>query len=130
MPTTSQGTKNMNQNRTSPSTKTTGGTQRNTGNGSSSRSRGKSRYAQKARGKSQRPVAAKPRGPVNTYTSVCCSLPATKPAAASIIAGSKDRTGLGHFRCSGCKKSAKVTVSKFKAPEASVVVEVPVVSQN
>lgn len=24
---------------------------------------------------------------------------------------------LGKFRCSGCKKRAKVTVSKFKAPE-------------
>jgi hypothetical protein len=106
------------------------------------RTNSNSKYAQKSRGKKFVKPAPKPRGPVNTYTSVCCSLPATKPAAASLIAGSKDRTGLGHFRCSGCKKSAKVTVSKFKAPEASVqtfspeliakaiVVEVPVVSQN
>jgi hypothetical protein len=71
---------------------------------------------------------AKPRGPVNTYTSVCCSLPATKPAAASVIAGSKERTGLGHFRCTGCRKGCKVTMSKYKAPEATpAVVEVPVV---
>src|ERR1700676_1417598 len=77
---------------------------------------GNSKYAQKSRGKSKAPVS-KPRGPVNTYTSVCCSLPATKPAAASSVAGSKEKTGLGHFRCTGCKKGCKVTVSKFKAPE-------------
>lgn len=86
-------------------------------NGTKGRNRGNSKYSQKSRGKSKAPVA-KPRGPVNTYTSVCCSLPATKPAAASAVAGSKEKTGLGHFRCSGCKKGCKVTVSKYKAPES------------
>ena len=84
-----------------------------------SNSHGKSKYAQKSRGKKNKSVS-KPRGIVNTYLSVCCSLPATKPPAASSVApGSKDKNGLGKFRCSGCKKRCSVTVSKAKAAEIS-----------
>jgi hypothetical protein len=54
---------------------------------------------------------------------VCCSLPATKPAAASAIAGSKEKTGLGHFRCSGCKKGCKVTRQKTEFPKAETTIE-------
>ena len=85
-----------------------------------SNSHGKSKYAQKSRGKKNKSVS-KPRGPVNQYTSVCCHLPATKPPTASPVApGSKDKNGLGKFRCSGCKKRCSVTVSKFHVTEATV----------
>jgi hypothetical protein len=75
---------------------------------------GKSRFATKDRGKKhQKPVA--PKGPAKAYTSACCSLPARKPQAFSAISGKKDKTGLGHWRCSGCGKSTKVTVGKAGA---------------
>src|SRR5271156_5753408 len=80
--------------------------------------RGKSRFAKKQHGK--KPVApVKPKTPVNTYTSVCCGLPAAKPRAFSTVLGGKDKTGLGKWRCSGCRKVCKVTVSKYKTPDAA-----------
>jgi hypothetical protein len=95
-------------------------TQRNSRNSkstsTSTRPKGKSKFAQKSRGKSKAPVVVK-LGPVNTYTSVCCSMPATKKACVKV--GKKDALvqGLGSWRCPGCHKAAKVTVSKFKAAE-------------
>jgi len=89
-------------------------TQRNGKNTSStSKPHGKSRFAQKSRSKKQqKPVAIK-RGPINSYTSVCCSVPAKKPHAGELPAGKKERLGLGHFRCTACGKGCKVTVSKY-----------------
>lgn len=85
--------------------------------GNSTRPKGKSRYAGKAKGKKfVKPV--KPLGPVNSYTSVCCSAPATKPPCtkASKVKGAPPQT-LGTWRCTQCKKVCSVTVSKFKAAE-------------
>lgn len=99
-------------------------TQKNGKNiGSSSRPKGKSRFAQKSRGNPKKPVAVK-REPVYSYTSVCCSAPTTKKACVKV--GGKDALvqGLGSWRCSACHKAAKVTVSKFKAAEVPPVVEV------
>jgi hypothetical protein len=66
-----------------------------------------------------RPVAVK-RGPVKSYTSVCCSLPASKPTAGQKEMAKDAETGkmkgqvkgLGHWRCSGCRKACKVTPQK------------------
>jgi|SRR5271157_1774851 len=78
--------------------------------------KGKSRFAQKSRGNPKKPVVAK-RGPVNAYLSVCCGLPATKPACVRVDKKKALEQGLGSWRCSGCHKAAKVTVSKARAPE-------------
>src|SRR5271157_1298150 len=92
-------------------------TQRNGKNtNSTSRSKGKSRFAQKSRGNPKKPVVAK-RGPVKEYQSVCCSLPAIKPACVRVDKKKALEQGLGSWRCSGCHKAAKVTVSKARAPE-------------
>jgi hypothetical protein len=74
---------------------------------------GKSRFAQKSRSKKQQKPVALKRGPVNSYTSVCCSVPAKKPHAGELPAGKKERLGLGSWRCTACGKSCKVTVSKY-----------------
>ena len=73
-----------------------------------------------------RPVAVK-RGPVREYVSVCCSAPATKPPCGTKTPTKdpdsgkmKDKaSGLGHFRCSQCRKACKV---KPQAPAPKVVV--------
>ena len=83
---------------------------------STSRSKGKSKFAQKSRGKAKAPVAVK-RGPVLQYTSVCCSMPATKPACVKVDKKKALEQGLGSWRCTGCHKAAKVTVSKAKPAE-------------
>lgn len=76
--------------------------------------KGKSRFAQKSRSKkNQKPVAVK-RGPVNAYTSTCCQLPATKPGCVRVDKKKALKQGLGSWRCSGCHKATKVTVSKAK----------------
>jgi hypothetical protein len=59
---------------------------------------------------------------------VCCSAPATKPPCGTKVVNidpetgkpaKKDKaTGLGHFRCSQCHKSAKVTPRKPEPKEA------------
>lgn len=86
--------------------------------GSTSRPKGRSKYAKKARSNFKKaPVAAKPKGPVNTYTSVCCGVPATKKACVAVSKKDALTQTLGKFRCSACKKRCKVTVSKYKAPE-------------
>jgi len=87
--------------------------------GTQKRSNGKSKYAQKSRvNANKKAVVAKPRGPVYAYTSACCSLPARKKACVAV--GKKDALtqSLGKFRCSGCGKRSKVTVSKYVAPVA------------
>lgn len=77
----------------------------------------RSRYAQKAKGNAKKsPVAAK-RGPVFEYTSVCCSAPATKKPCVAVNKKDALTQTLGKFRCTACRKPAKVTVSKYKAPE-------------
>ena len=66
-----------------------------------------------------RPVAPK-RGPVKEYISGCCNLPAHKPQAGqkqtlqNADSGKMETTpkGLGHWRCTGCNKIAKVTPRK------------------
>jgi hypothetical protein len=60
------------------------------------------------------------KGPIFTYISSCCSLPARKPAAATKVFGVNPESGktketpkgLGHWRCTGCRKSCKVTRTK------------------
>ena len=94
-------------------------TQRNgKSTGSTSRPNGKSKFAQKFRVKANRPkpVAVK-RGPVNTYTSVCCGLPASKPGCVKVDKKKALEQGLGSWHCSGCRKACRVSVSKFKAAE-------------
>lgn len=89
----------------------------------SRRPKGKSKFAQKSRANAnKKTVAAKPRGPVNTYTSVCCGVPATKKPCVAVNKKDALTQTLGKFRCSACKKRAKVTVSKFKAPETAAPV--------
>lgn len=59
-------------------------------------------------------------GPVKEYISACCSASATKPPCGQKEATkdpesgkTKDKAkGLGHFRCSQCKKVCKVTPRK------------------
>ena len=88
----------------------------------------RARWAKKAK-----PVA-KPvlqRGPVHEYISACCTAPATKPPCGTKVASidpetgkpaKKDKTtGLGHFRCSQCRKACKVTPRKsVKAVEVDM----------
>lgn len=90
-------------------------------NGTNKVGHGKSRYANKARSNFKKaPVAAKPKGPVNTYTSVCCGVPAIKKACVAVSKKDALTQTLGKFRCSACKKRCKVTVSKYKAPETLI----------
>ena len=73
-----------------------------------------------------KPVAVK-RGPAKEYVSVCCSAPATKPPCGTKTPTKdpdsgkmKDKaSGLGHFRCSQCKKACKVR-SQAPAPKEIV----------
>ena len=81
----------------------------------------KSKYSQKSRSKKNVKPGVKPRGPVNTYTSVCCSAPATKPACVQVDKKKALEQGLGTFRCTGCKKPCKCTVSKFKPADSTSV---------
>jgi len=81
---------------------------------STSRSKGKSRFAQKSRGNPKKPVVVK-RGPVKGYESKCCSLPAIKTACVRVDKKKALEQGLGKWRCSGCKKRCSVTVTKTQA---------------
>ena len=82
----------------------------------------RARWAKKAVPK-QKPVVKS--GPVFGYTSVCCSAPATKPPCGTRTpmkdaesGKMKDKvSGLGRWRCSGCRKACKVT---RHAPAAKV----------
>lgn len=76
---------------------------------------------------------------VNIYTSMCCGMQATKPACLKPVAQFKNKkTGkrkgrdeqgnkavefatLGKWRCMGCGKSCKVSVSKRPVKEAKNV---------
>lgn len=85
------------------------------------RPHGKSRYAKKKQGRPNRPAAVK-RGPAKQYISLCCSLPANKPALVKPEGGRRDekaadQKGLGHWRCSGCRKSCKVRPEAIKTAE-------------
>jgi hypothetical protein len=94
------------------------------------RPHGKSRYAKK-KSNQRKPVVVK-RAPLKSYISGCCNLPATKPATGQVevvqdpeTKKMKDKAkGLGHWRCTGCRKSCKVTPKKAEVVEA--VVELPV----
>ena len=77
------------------------------------------RNAKRARWAKKAKPVAKPivrRGPVKSYTSVCCSLPASKPRAGQKEMAKDPETGktkevakgLGKWRCSGCRKVCKV----------------------
>ena len=90
---------------------------------SAQRPNGQSRNEKRARwAKRSRPVA-KPTvrtGPTFEYISACCSLPASKPRCGAKTPTKDPETGkmkdqvkgLGHFRCSGCRKVCKVTPQK------------------
>jgi hypothetical protein len=90
------------------------------------------RNAKRARWAKKAKSVAKPRvvrGPVHEYVSKCCSLPATKPVA-GLQESVKDPDsgkmkkqpkGLGHWRCTGCKKVTAVTPRKPEAKMVSVV---------
>jgi hypothetical protein len=119
---TPQGTGNFQSNFTRKKNPSTGSTSRPQGKSKFSATampKSKSRFAQKSRGNPKGPVAVK-RGPVNSYTSVCCSLPAVKPGCIKVDKKKALEQGLGTWRCSGCHKATKVTVSKFHAAEATV----------
>lgn len=62
---------------------------------------------------------AKVKDAVFTYNSTCCSEAATKPPCVTDKelrkAGKPSEATLGHWRCSVCKKSCKVTRSLRKA---------------
>lgn len=92
-----------------------------------------SRNQKRARWAKQSKPVAKPavkRGPEKEYISACCSAPATKPPCGQKESVKdpdsgkmKDKPkGLGHFRCSQCRKVAKVTPRK---PAAAVVIDNP-----
>lgn len=95
-------------------------TQKNRPNtNSTSRPKGKSKYAKKVRSNFKKaPVAAKPKGPVYAYTSECHGAPATKKACSATNKKDALLQGLGKFRCTECKKPCKVSVSKAKPAEA------------
>ena len=85
-----------------------------TSNGGNSR-KGKSKYASKSHKKPVKPVA---KTPTFSYTSACCSAPATKtPCTKASKAKGATPQSLGTWRCGQCKKVCKVTVSKFKSAE-------------
>src|SRR5271157_6192789 len=83
----------------------------------------KSKYSQKYRSKKNVKPGVKPRGPIYTYTATCCSAPATKPACVQVDKKKALEQGLGSWRCAGCHKPCKCTVSKFKPAESISVVE-------
>lgn len=96
--------------------------QRSNGGKKQSRNEKRRRWAKKHK------VAPKPvvkRGPVKEYVSACCSLPAIKPVAGEKFTArdpetgkmAEQRRGLGKFRCTGCKKIAKVTPRKPEVKE-------------
>ena len=94
------------------------------GHSSGTGKQSRSRYAQKAKGNAKKSlVAAKPRGPVFNYTSVCCSAPAKKKPCVAVNKKEALTQTLGKFRCGACGKRCKVTVSKYKAPEPVKAVE-------
>src|SRR5208282_4175653 len=86
--------------------------------------KGKSKYAQKARVKANKPKAIAKQGPVNSYLSVCCGVPATKKACVRVDKKEALVQGLGSWRCTGCTKPCKVTVSKAK-PADTITVQSP-----
>lgn len=128
-----------------------------TGQGSqrtSNTSKGKGKRPFKGKGKfnpkkqTARPTLAprKPKNPARIYTSVCCKVPAKKPATGSPKASpvsrgvgdetnpkaAKPKHGLHGFRCTACGKPCKVTAKKFvdtfiEIPTASSVV---VITEN
>ena len=109
-------------------------TQKNRPNtNSTSRPKGKSKYAKKFRSNVKKaPVVAKPKGPVYTYTSECHGAPAIKKACVAVSKKDALTQTLGKFRCSACKKRCKVTVSKAKPAEdlgrGTSITEVPIAS--
>jgi hypothetical protein len=88
----------------------------------------RARYDRKKRNKragKQGVAQRKPVGPVKQYLSACCSLPAIKPRCGQLEAVINPETkkskempkGLGHWRCTGCRKATKVTPQVPKAAE-------------
>jgi hypothetical protein len=106
------------------------------GSGKQQFGKGKSRYAAKKNRRGPAKPFRKPLGPVKEYISSCCSLPAIKPRAGAKESVKNPETGkvkeqpkgLGHWRCTGCRKSTKVTPRKPVVVEATPVQETPVVS--
>jgi hypothetical protein len=91
----------------------------------------RARWAKKSK-PAVRPVAVK-RGPVHEYISVCCSAPAQKPPCGTKVASvdpetgrpakKEKSTGLGHFRCSQCRKVCKVKPQAPASKIAAITVE-------
>ena len=102
---------------------------------SAQRPNGQSRNEKRARWAKRSKPVAKPTvrtGPTFEYISACCSLPASKPRCGAKTPTKDPETGkmkdqvkgLGHFRCSGCRKVCKVTPQK-PAPKGSIAITVP-----
>ena len=96
--------------------------------GSSGSRQGKgSKYAGKKSGRGPAKPFRKPAGPVKEYISACCSLPAIKPICGKLEAVVNPETkktkqapkGLGHWRCTGCRKGCKVIPRKPAVVEAT-----------
>jgi hypothetical protein len=60
--------------------------------------------------------------PVFIYTSNCCNANAQKAPCMYVDKKTAETQGLGTFRCSGCRKVAKVTRSKNKLDKDDQVV--------
>ena len=97
---------------------------------SAQRPNGQSRNEKRARWAKRSKPVAKPvirTGPTFEYISACCSLPASKPRCGAKTPTKDPETGkmkdqvkgLGHFRCSGCRKVCKVTPQK---PQGKTIV--------
>lgn len=78
------------------------------------------------------------RGPTYEYISACCSVKALKPRAAQKVSVVDPETrkpkaetkGLGHWRCTGCHKTCKVTPRKPRTSSPEVTnAEQPAVTQ-
>ena len=70
---------------------------------------------------------AKAKNPVFAYTSVCCSVPATKPPVIAVGYRSEEAKTqtLGKFRCTKCGKRCKCNRSKFKSEEKNGIPNEP-----
>ena len=99
-------------------------------NSAQQRPNGQSRNEKRARWAKRSKPVAKPvirTGPTFEYISACCSLPASKPRCGAKTPTKDPETGkmkdqvkgLGHFRCSGCRKVCKVTPQK---PQGKTIV--------
>lgn len=92
----------------------------------------KSKYGKKKSQKKNLKPVVTPKGPVKEYISGCCSISASKPRTGRKEAVSDPESkkmkeaskGLGHWRCSGCGKSCKVT-PRMPVPKEIITAATP-----